>query len=383
MGLRTTTYALALKRARILRSRMEELMAELSLVTVKADAEMRIRAWIDRNIAYFENKLATCGASYLDGAEVAALGPEMAADTDALLRFVARTHHETTLRPAIGALLGGRQAQAREALGPAIAGVCADAGIEEANLASPVGPLIERVVLRGLATLFDERIALESEAILPIREATSASVAPIGPAQERPFLSHWPDFVASKLREEEWGSDMPDNAAASRKMFEGLVGNPPPSEISREVASRFRAGMLALPRHYDKSEPWRDLPLREIGDALEKRKADDRNFSVSMLSPGTANKHFTNLATYWTWCHDNGRGREKSVPKVEVETRPRSRRARGSARMASRPRKQALLLAGLVRLPVDSSPQPARAGNPSRRIVLGAAARPHDGRALR
>lgn len=347
VGLRTTVYRIAIKRARVLRTRVERLMEELDLVTVKAEVERLVRAWIDRQVVAVENNLATHGASYFDADEAARLGPEFLRETQNLFYTVARIDHEDDLRPAIATLLAGQMAEARPFLREAMKMACAEIGIAEEKLDGPAGPMIERAVLRGFLTLFDEKFAIEGGEVEPVPRSAAApappppqpsapqpSAAP-APAPEKPFFAAWDAFVESKTRVKEWKADMPNNARSARNTFEALVGDPPPTRITKAVVSDYKADLLRLPRYYDKARQWRDLPLAKVGAAVEKFREANPKETVAMLTPTTANKHLTNLSTYWNWLEQNGRlpeGLKNPFPGLKSKRR-RGRAAREERQM--------------------------------------------------
>ncbi|WP_036308625.1 DUF6538 domain-containing protein [Methylosinus sp. LW3] len=342
VGLRTTAYRLAIKRARVLRTRVERLMEELDLVTVKAEAERLVRAWIDRQVAAVENNLASHGASYFDAEEAARLGPEFLQETQNLFYTVARINHEDDLRPAIAALLAGQMAEARPFLREAMKMACAEIGIAEEKLDGPAGPMIERAVLRGFLTLFDEKFAIEGGEVEPVPRYVAAPAQPTpqpaaapAPAPEKPFFAAWDDFVESKTTLKEWKADMPNNARSARNTFEALVGDPQPTRITKAVVSDYKADLLRLPRYYDKSRQWRDLPLTKVGAAVVKFRDENPKETVPMLTPTTANKHLTNLSTYWNWLEQNGRlpeGLKNPFPGLKSKRR-RGRAARDERQM--------------------------------------------------
>jgi len=221
-------------------------MAELDLITVKAEAEQRVRGWVDAQIAAIENNLGAHGAAYLEADEAAALGPEFLDDTDALLRVAARVDHERNFRPTIASLLSGGMAQARPFLAPAMKSACAEIGLSGDLLEGPTGPTIERVLLRGLASLFDEKLAIEAGAIEPLpRAAAPAQPAPAAPAPapEKPFFAYWETFVDDKRTQKDWKPDMPGNARSARNTFEGLIGDPPPTQFTWAAVSDYRTGL--------------------------------------------------------------------------------------------------------------------------------------------
>ena len=149
-------------------------MTDLTLVVTKADAERRIRAWIDAQVDALERDLATHGSSYLSETEAAAMPPTQAQDVDALLRAVGRISVENNLRPTIAAILAGRLSLASTELGPVVDRMSAEAGID-LTAAGAERPILERIALRGLSTWFDKRLSLEAGAIEPIAEPSAAS----------------------------------------------------------------------------------------------------------------------------------------------------------------------------------------------------------------
>jgi hypothetical protein len=191
VGLRTTSHAQALSRARVLRVRVKKLMSELDLVATKTEAERKIRAWIDASIAGFETDLAARGTTYFDGAEIAQMGAEAAASGDMLLRGCARFHFQDDLRPQIRRVLGGLLPLADTQLAATVADIAAEAGLA-LEVAGASRALVERIVLRGLATLLDERLAHEGGAIAPVAKLPAMPPPPTRePTSEPSFFCHW------------------------------------------------------------------------------------------------------------------------------------------------------------------------------------------------
>ena len=338
LGLGAIPYALAVQRARILRSRVEDLMAELNLVAVKADAERRIRAWIDAQIASLENDLAAHGSSYLSKREGAGMGVDAAFETDALMRAAGRAAVEDILRPTITSVLSGRLPLAKSDLRRVVADIGAEAGIDSAA-AGAAQPLIERVILRGFATWLDERLSLEVGEISPVAAHVSASIPEPEPepepeVAEPTFLAHWADFVADKRSLGDWKVDMAANASASQRTFVALIGDVPASAITRTVAATYRSDLLTLPRDYDKAARWRSLTLPEVVEIVRRAQSSEPPEKIRTLSTTTTNKHLTNLSTYWGWLQDTGRIAESLAnPFAKLKTK----RLRGRAARKLRP----------------------------------------------
>jgi integrase len=127
---------------------------------------------------------------------------------------------------------------------------------------------------------------------------------------------------------------MPANAGVARTVFTALRGNLTPSALSKQVASEFRDALFELPRLYDKDRRWRDLPLAEVAAAVADYRKRDQKFIVALISKTTVSKHLTNLSTYWSWRHANGRIPEAfKNPFLKLG----SKRARGNAAREARP----------------------------------------------
>jgi hypothetical protein len=87
LSLRTGDYRLALHRARLLRLKVEELMARFTPWMSKADAEAMLRRWIDGRLWGVEaNRAETGGFTFFNAEEIAKMGEEDARGLDSLLR---------------------------------------------------------------------------------------------------------------------------------------------------------------------------------------------------------------------------------------------------------------------------------------------------------
>jgi hypothetical protein len=203
LGLRTTAYTLALKRARV-----ETLMAEFDLITVRAEEERRVRGWVDAQIAAIENNLGAHGAAYLDADEAAALGPEFLDDMDALLRVAACVDHEKNFRPTIASLLSGGMAQ-----------IGGTGGTDDRTRAAARSrqPVRRKARDRGR----------RDRALAASRRAGAARASGSRPGAGKAVL-RLETFVDDKRTQKDWKPDMPGNARSARNTFEGLIGDPPP-----------------------------------------------------------------------------------------------------------------------------------------------------------
>ena len=322
-------------------------MAEMNLIGARAEAERRVREWLDGRAIALEYDLATHRASYLTGEEVEQMDPADASDTDMLMRAVAKIDYEDRMLPAIQSVLAGRLRLAESGLDEHVTRIVAVTGLD-AIVAER--PFMERVALRGLATWRAERMAFEAGKVEPIAAAsvaslsfaaTPASVAAlpvetptaIPPKHEPDFFSFWDLYVTDKRKLGEWKADMAANASASKKLFLGLVGDVTVAGMRREKVAEFRSSLLGLPANYNKDRKWADMTLPEIiaaYDALpEKRKEE-----IPTLSKTTLNKHLTNVGTYFNWLQTTGRLDEN--PKSPFGAL-KAKRKRGRAARDERP----------------------------------------------
>jgi hypothetical protein len=117
-----------------------------------------------------------------------------------------------------------------------------------------------RTVLRGLATLIDERLAISRGDLAPIPPAQVLPPAPVSapaPAPRGAFFDRWDDFSASKRQEQSWTAETQSNARASSLLFKGLLGALTYPEITREKVAKVRSDLFKIPKFHDKDARFR------------------------------------------------------------------------------------------------------------------------------
>ncbi|EHP91897.1 DUF6538 domain-containing protein [Methylorubrum extorquens] len=334
VNLKTNSRPLAITRARALRVALDPLLTDLALTLDRAEADHLVRGWIDRHAQAWEvNIAATGGLAYFTKAEGEVMGPAQSREMDDLMRVVGDMMVRPRLKATAQAALSGRRPDALQSLEPVVAGAMEDIA-PEIDRDSPDGHLLARTILRGLATLLDERAEAERGSLTPIPR----HVAPRRPEKAAtpppsiPFLSRWTEFETAKRNDGRWKADTASNATSSRKLFLGLMGDKAASAVTRQDASEWRALLFRVPRLYDKARDWRDLPVREVIEAADARdaEADRGGQPVARLKLATVDKHFGNLQEYWGWLHTNGH-----VPQVDknpfegfIQSKPKGRHAR-------------------------------------------------------
>ena len=334
VNLRTNSRTLAISRARAVRVAMERLLTELATTMSRAEAEQRVRIWVDACSESFENSLSASGGyAFFDKAEADRMGPRQTRELDDLFRIIA----DTVVRPretqAISAALSGRDPDAASGMEPVI-GTIMPVLASGTERASPSGQLLARTMLRGLAAIAEDRSRIEGGEIAPIPPKAMGAWMPkkAKPMPAVPFLSHWDDFEASKLSNGLWKADTASNGRSSRRLFQELVGDQPAAEIDRAAVSEFRRLLFALPKLYDKSKCWRGLPLTEVIQAA--KVIDDarppKATVIPKLKVKTVDKHTGNLVEYWNWCQINGRlPKEAESPFTGfIQPKPKGRQAR-------------------------------------------------------
>lgn len=323
VSLRTGDYRLALQRARLLRLQVEDIMAQFTPTTSKAEAESAVRGWIDRCLWRQEAHCAeTGGIALLDTAEIENMGRQDAAELDALLRFAGRKH------------VADEQAKVAHALGATGPGLEAYAGIIDAagrdigvaiDRTTGDGRLLARTVLRGYSTLLDQL----SEAVADIpRQAQAAVAKPLLP--DFAFFAHWDEFIATKRSDRKWKRDTASGAEATPRLFKSLIGDLPFARIDGDIVGRFRREYLKLPYNYFHDEKLGKLTPKQVIAAVEKLDADAKK-QLRLASTTTANKHVTNLIGYWDHLALHAkipRGLDNPF-RGHLTARPRGRAARG------------------------------------------------------
>jgi hypothetical protein len=291
ISLRTDSYRVALHRARVLRLGLETLMTRFTPLTTKAEAEGIVRQWVDRRLWRHEAHLAeTGGIAFLEPAEIETLGRTEAGELDALLRL------------ADGMFAGEEKARIARALGPSAGGIDdftnvvtaagRTMGVETAPDTAD-GRLWSRLILRGYATLLDEM--RETVAAIP-RQLQAIEAKPALPDFE--FFTYWDEFTATKISNKKWKKDTADNAQATRKLFQDLIGKLRFDEINGDVAGQFRLKFLELPWNYHTKKDWKDLRPTQILEAVKKLDEAAQE-KIRRTTNTTANKHVMALVEYW------------------------------------------------------------------------------------
>jgi Domain of unknown function (DUF6538) len=319
--LRTRDYRVAVRRARLLRLQVEELMNRFTPQTPQADAEAMVRGWIDACLWRREARLAeTDGIALLEPDDIEKLGRENAAELDGLLLSADRM------------FAGEQKARIARALGPSARGIdeFADVIAGVGNVLdvpvdrnTPDGRLWSRTILRGYATLLDE--LRQTIAAIPRQVA---AIPPKSTLPEFKFLAYWEEFSAAKIRNKEWKSDTARNAEGTRKLFQSLMDDLQVAEINGGVADNFRQKFLQLPRDYHSKTEWKSLaPAKILKEIAELSEVDQKK--IDRTSTVTANKHISNCIEYWDYLV-----RTEKIPKAEnpfrghISAKPRGRAAR-------------------------------------------------------
>ena len=382
VSLATRSRRTAVRRARILRVALETLMPQLaSSQMTRTKAEALVRLWIDNARDACERDIAETGTAFFAGEDVARMGDENAQELDALMRFaferdVARDIANDVRRGLVRGLPEGSDlapivADVQAALAPDLAADSID------------GRFLARTILRGVATLIDEKLAVVTGAPTPIPTAKDLP-QPEPPAKIVPsFMARWEDFSRWKIRENDWTYDSAQNAKATPKLFKGIAdpdGLRKASEIDREVVSGFREKLLETPKFYDKDRRLRDLPFLDMIDAADSldraaKKAvegtDKTPAKVPRLKAKTADKHFSNLIEYWNWQALTGTiPKDADCPFTGFLSEKRSYREARSDRNAWTPPKEDILWAAPVWQGCFSIYRRARAGEEIHRDAL-------------
>ncbi|MDQ0520298.1 tyrosine-type recombinase/integrase [Methylobacterium gregans] len=334
MNLNTNSRPLAIKRARALRVALDPLLTNLALTLDRSEADRLVRGWIDRHAQEWEvNIAATGGLAYFTKAEGEVMGPAQSREMDDLMRVVGDMFVRPRLKATIQAALSGRCPDASQDLEPIVADAMEDIAPEIAR-DSPDGHFLARTIMRGLATLMDERAEAECGSLTPVPRysAPRRSEKQATPLPSTPFLSRWPEFETAKRNDGRWKSDTASNAASSRKLFLALIGDKPASAVKRQDASEWRALLFRVPRLYDKARTWRDMSVREIIQAADAQDAEGgpSGKALARLKLATVDKHFGNLQEYWDWLHTNGHvpPGEKNPFEGFIQSKPKGRHAR-------------------------------------------------------
>lgn len=280
--LRTSDRRVAGFRARVLALRLEVTMSQTELPS-KAELEGMVRGWIDGMLWNQEIwRAATGGLQVLTPDEIDRLGKDDARELDGLLRYC-RGIHEKEQKQAINDALDGRgdiaqfqpivQAAAREM----------NATVDPATLE---GRVLERTIVRGLATFLDE--ARDVFAAIP-RQIAAGQSKPVLP--DFPFLKHWTEFKLQKIARHEWKGDTGANGDSSRKVFERLFPGVTVAKVySTSIPGDFKTKLFTLPKHYSRGD-WAEMTVDELTAAAADKK-------IAKMKAPTVNKHTGNMAEY-------------------------------------------------------------------------------------
>jgi integrase len=345
VALGTDSFSLALKRARFLRVAVESLMIDLSGALRRSDAERMVRGWVNDSTRQWEANMALSGGfAFFDKDEVETMGEENAREMDDLMRVVGETMVRPQIKAVASAELSGRSGGSMRALQPVIGAAMAEHA-PQVDPASLDGKLLTRAFVRGLATLVDEQSALERGELVLLPQAhtevaPTPVVVPVPTMPDFPFLSHWDEFEADKVREGDWKADTASNARSTRNLFQSLFAGMSVGSVNRAIAADFRKQLFGLPSRYDKEKRWRGMDLREIIASApqldRKARRGEKGAAGAELKPvrfmklGTVDKHFNNLVEYWAWLQRTGKIPSDAANAFRgfIQSKPQGKRAR-------------------------------------------------------
>jgi integrase len=312
VSLRTDSYPLAVKRARFLRVSVESLMNEIAKTLCRADAEQRVRGWIEESTERWETNIVVSGGyAFFDKDEADKMGHDNAREMDDFFRVLGDEYVLPRLKSMISNALSGRDPQQAAAFEPLVSDV-AGRFAPEVDLNGPDGAILARTVLRGFATILDDQSAITSGEIVPIPRVFASPIArkPAAPViSTTRFLDEWDKFEASKIEEKEWKRDTGTNARSSRNLFGAFYGDLSAASIDRRLVGEFRSMLFKLPSRYDKAKIWRGRPLADViaeASTINARTDVKPSEKVATMKLRTVDKHFNNLVEYWNWMETNG-----------------------------------------------------------------------------
>jgi integrase len=334
----------ALRRARAMRVALESLMTDLSVSHLtRAQAESHVRAWIDRARDACERDFVESGLFFLPDTQLEdarKFTPPEFKDTpldclsasdqariqeeretlvdgvvglDMLLRFAATERAADDAKAAIREDLA-RGGPPRRELVTEVDKAMSDIA-PDLDKASLDGRFFARTLLRGFATLIDEKVAIIRGDLAAIPQAAHLPAPePLNPAPEQPFLKGWEEFSAFKQARNDWRAETARNAASSRLLFAGLVpggASLPSSKVDGAIAQKLFLAARQLPALYDKQKSYKGLTLTqciEKADALEAagNAAGAKSAPIRRLSAKTVAKHFSNLGELFFWHQQAG-----------------------------------------------------------------------------
>ena len=290
LSLKTGDYRRALHRARVLRLGLETLMTQFTPAMSKAEAESRVRSWIDAcHWRHEAHRAETNGFELLETHEVERMGEENARELDALMRFCGTIYRDDQ-KKTVQRVLTGKEPL--DTLAPVIDRAALGMGVT-IDRTTPDGRLLARTALRGYSTLLDE--LHEAVADIP-RQAQAAVANPVLPVFE--FFSHWDEFIATKKSDRKWKKDTASGAEATPRLFKDLIGDLPFGKINGDIVGRFRREYLKLPYNYFHDTKWNKLTPAKVIEEVDELDEATRN-KIRTTSTTTANKHIQNLIEYW------------------------------------------------------------------------------------
>ncbi|HMJ27710.1 MAG TPA: DUF6538 domain-containing protein [Xanthobacteraceae bacterium] len=320
-SLKTGDYRCALHRARVLRLGLETLMTQFTPAMSRAEAEGRVRNWIDGCLWRHEaHRAETNGFELLETHEVERMGEEDARELDALLR-ISGTIYRDEQKKVVQRVLTGKAPL--DTLAPVIDRAALGMGVT-IDRTTADGRLLARTALRGYATLLDE--LQEAVADIP-RQAQAAVANPVLPGFE--FFTHWDEFIDTKRSDKKWKKDTASGAEATPRLFKDLIGDLPFAKINGDIVGRFRREYLKLPYNYFHDRKWKKLKPAKVVEEVGKLDETAKN-KIRTTSTTTANKHVLNLIEYWDHLALHGKI-PRSVDNAfrgHLTARPRGRAAR-------------------------------------------------------
>jgi integrase len=313
--LRTGDHREAVRRARAVRSKLERMTDLLSPTLQRAEANQRVRAFIDAEIDALETEtMLRGGLKVFSPTETAHMGSENAAELEALFAgvFLALGHDMaqakirsrlTGIAPTNDVVIDGFLDAAR----PRVA-----TGVLPG---SPDARVLDHLMVSGLAELLQKRRALtagEPITMPPTPQVTvaAASAAASAPHAQDPFLTWWDDYVRCKIAEKSWGPENSRDAEATRRLFTALVGPLTVEKIDKKLVGQFRADVFALPQKHAQQKPYKLMAPRDILTGLKTKSFFDHHginpVVLKLKDVKTVEKHTTFLQQYWIYLGKNG-----------------------------------------------------------------------------
>jgi hypothetical protein len=319
VSLKTGDYRRALHRARVLRLGLETLMTQFTPAMSRAEAEGRVRHWIDDCIWRHEaHRAETDGFEVLETHEVERMGKGDARELDALMR-VCGTIYRDEQKKAVQRVLTGKEPL--DTLGPVIDRAALGMGVT-IDRTTADGRMLARTALRGYSTLLDE--LQQAVADIP-RQAQAAVANPVLPAFE--FFTYWDEFITTKKSDRKWKRDTASGAEATPRLFTDLIGKLPFSTINGDIVGRFRREYLKLPFNYFHNRKWKKLTPSKVIEEVGKLDETAKN-TMRTTSTTTANKHVQNLIEYWDHLALHGKFLAASTMRSAGTSRHAGRAAR-------------------------------------------------------